>query len=271
MLAQLIIGQAGQVVDLQPLQPARGQIGRGADAGLILQDLKGNVRRFEGKGIAPVIPAADGKDLAAHFPHIGIAPLHDMGGGGEGLTELIEFIAGHGRDLRRLTGCDKSRASACCQKRVGAFMLKWIDIPPMWLLGFAALAWVQASYYPFGLGFGGAWADFAGGVLVGGGLVLMAMAFAEFRRHRTTVIPHQEAERLITSGIFKRSRNPIYLGDSLILLGLILRWDAVLALPLVPLFVWVIEKRFIIAEEDRLRRKFRRDFAHYCQKTRRWL
>lgn len=150
-------------------------------------------------------------------------------------------------------------------------MLKWIDIPPVWLLGFAILAWLQAAHAPLGLSFGGTWADFAGGLLVGGGLVLMAMAFAEFRRHKTTVIPHQEADRLITSGIFKRSRNPIYLGDALILAGLILRWDAVLALPLVPIFVWVIEKRFVIAEEDRLRRKFRMDFARYCEKTRRWI
>ena len=40
-------------------------------------------------------------------------------------------------------------------------MLKWIDIPPVWLLGFAALAWIQATHYPMGLDFGGAWADFA--------------------------------------------------------------------------------------------------------------
>ena len=150
-------------------------------------------------------------------------------------------------------------------------MLKWIDIPPVWLLGFAALAWMQAAYWPLGLGFGGVWADFAGGLLLGGGLVLIALAFAEFRRHRTTVLPHQEAERLITSGIFKRTRNPIYLGDALILAGLILRWDAVFSLPLLPIFVWVIEKRFIIPEENRLRRRFRADFARFCQKTRRWL
>ena len=150
-------------------------------------------------------------------------------------------------------------------------MLKWIDIPPLWLLLCAALAWVQATHFAFGLSFGGSWAEFAGGLLVGGGLVLMALAFAEFRRHRTTVIPHMDAERLISSGIFKRSRNPIYLGDVLILAGLILRWDAVLALPLVPIFVWVIEKRFILDEENRLRKKFRADFARYCQKARRWI
>ncbi len=155
------------------------------------------------------------------------------------------------------------------QKETG--VLKWIDIPPVWLAGAAALAWVQAAQYPAGLSFGGAWADFAGGLLVGAGLVLMALALMELRRHRTTPIPHLEAERLVTSGIYKRSRNPIYLGDALILAGLILRWDAVLSLPLVPVFVWVIERRFIVPEEDRLRRKFRMNFAQYCHKTRRWV
>ena len=150
-------------------------------------------------------------------------------------------------------------------------MLKWMDMPPVWLAGFLALVWMQAAYFPMGLGFGGGWADLAGGLLVGGGILLIVLAATEFRRHRTTIVPHREAERLIRSGIFTRSRNPIYLGDSLILAGLILRWDAVLALPLVPVFVWIIEKRFILPEEDRLRRKFRMDYAQYCEKTRRWV
>lgn len=149
--------------------------------------------------------------------------------------------------------------------------MKWIDLPPVWLAGFLAFAWIQAAYFGAGLDFGGPWADFAGGLLVGGGLVLIALAAAEFRHHRTTIIPHETPERMIRSGIFSRSRNPIYLGDALILAGLILVWDAVLALPLVPVFVWVVEKRFILPEEDRMRRKFRADFARYCQETRRWL
>ncbi|QYX58184.1 isoprenylcysteine carboxylmethyltransferase family protein [Roseovarius sp. SCSIO 43702] len=150
-------------------------------------------------------------------------------------------------------------------------MTKWIDLPPVWLAAFAALAWMQARYFDFGLDFGGAWADLAGGILVGGGLLLIALAIVEFRRARTTVMPHAEAERLIRSGIFKRSRNPIYLGDVMILAGLVLRWDAVLALPLVPILLWVLERRFVIPEENRLRRKFRADFARYCQTTRRWI
>ena len=149
-------------------------------------------------------------------------------------------------------------------------MLKWFDMPPVWLAGGLALAWMQAAHFSMGLDFGGAWSDLVGGLLVGGGIVLTLLAAAEFRRHRTTIVPHREPERLIQSGIFARSRNPIYLGDALILAGLILKWDAVLSLPLVPIFVWAIEKRFILPEEDRLRRKFRVDFSRYCEKTRRW-
>lgn len=150
-------------------------------------------------------------------------------------------------------------------------MIKWIDIPPVWLLGALIIAWVQSRDFTYGLSFGGAWADFVGGVLVGGGVLLMLLAVYEMNRQRTTVIPHRTPGSLVQSGIFSRSRNPIYLGDVLVLAGFILNWDAVLSLPLVPILLWVLEKRFVIPEEDRMRRKFRADFARYERKVRRWI
>jgi protein-S-isoprenylcysteine O-methyltransferase Ste14 len=149
--------------------------------------------------------------------------------------------------------------------------MKWIDTPPAWLMACVALAWCQARYLPMGLGFGAVWADFLGGLLVGGGLVLIGLAITEMRRQKTTILPHETPSHLVQSGIFKRSRNPIYLGDVMILAGLILYFDAVLALPLIPALTWILEKRFIIGEEDRMRRSFRADWARYEQKTRRWL
>ena len=149
--------------------------------------------------------------------------------------------------------------------------MKWLDLPPIWLIAALTVARVQAVWFPMGLSFGPVWADLLGGVLVGGGIVLMALAVHEMRRRKTTIVPHRDADVLVQSGIFSRSRNPIYVGDVLILLGLILYWDAVLSLPLVPVFVWIIEKRFVIPEENRLRRKFRAEFARYCQKVRRWV
>ncbi|NOD61829.1 MULTISPECIES: isoprenylcysteine carboxylmethyltransferase family protein [unclassified Ruegeria] len=149
--------------------------------------------------------------------------------------------------------------------------MRWIDVPPVWLAGFILLAWLQGRYVGLGLSLEGGLTDLISGVLIGGGVLLAVMAVVEFRRHQTTVIPHETPSAMVQSGIYKRSRNPIYLGDVLILAGLILRFDAVLSLVLVPVFVWVLERRFILPEEDRLRRTFRADFARYERKTRRWV
>ena len=149
--------------------------------------------------------------------------------------------------------------------------MKWIDLPPVWLAFALLLTSGIAKAQPPALALGGPATDFLGGLLVGGGLVLIMLAAYEMRRRRTTIIPHMEADHLVPTGIFKRSRNPIYLGDTLILAGLALRWEAPIALFLVPLFMFTITQRFILSEEDRLRRKFRADFARYCEKTRRWL
>ncbi|MCX8952991.1 isoprenylcysteine carboxylmethyltransferase family protein [Ruegeria sp. NA] len=149
--------------------------------------------------------------------------------------------------------------------------MRWIDVPPVWLIAFAVLAWAQARYMALGLSLESGLTDLLSGVLIGGGVLMAVLAIVEFRRHKTTVIPHETPTAMVQTGIYKRSRNPIYVGDVLILAGLILRFDAVLSLVLVPVFVWVLERRFILPEEDRLRRQFRTDFARYERKTRRWI
>ena len=149
--------------------------------------------------------------------------------------------------------------------------MKWLDVPPLWLLGFAVLAWAQAQYLSFNLSLAHPVTFLLSGLLVGGGIVLALLAVMEFRKHQTTIVPHQMPTNLIQSGIFGRTRNPIYLADVLILMGLCLWWDAILALALVPILVWVLERRFIVPEENRMRRIFRADFARYEQKVRRWL
>ena len=110
--------------------------------------------------------------------------------------------------------------------------MKWIDIPPVWLLAAVIATWFIGHAQPFGLSLDFPITQLLGGLLVGAGIILMALAAMEMRKQRTTIVPHKEADSLVTSGIFKRTRNPIYLGDAAILAGLALRWDAVLALVL---------------------------------------
>ncbi|WP_090199102.1 methyltransferase family protein [Yoonia tamlensis] len=149
--------------------------------------------------------------------------------------------------------------------------MKWIDIPPVWLGLAAVCVWMVGRVQPMALRFGGPFTDLLGGLAVGAGIVLMLLAAVEMRRHRTTIVPHRDADRLVTTGIFGRTRNPIYLGDLMVLAGLCLRWDAPVGLVLVALLMATLQQRFIIPEEDRLRRKFHAEFARYCQKTPRWL
>lgn len=147
---------------------------------------------------------------------------------------------------------------------------KWIDLPPVWLAGFAALAWLLQDRFP-DLAFGGGVARFAGGLAFGGGILLMALAASDMRRARTTLMPHEIPDRMVTTGIFGRTRNPIYLGDLLLLTGLLLWWEALWLLPLVLLLGWLLTDRFIVEEEGFLRRKFRADFARYERRVPRWV
>ncbi|MDU8944855.1 methyltransferase family protein [Ovoidimarina sediminis] len=147
-------------------------------------------------------------------------------------------------------------------------MSKFVDLPPVWLGLFAALAWGQSRLLPMNMF--GTFGDVAGGVLVVAGIGLALLAVREFARARTTVIPHQQPSALVSSGIFRLSRNPIYLGDAFILLGLVLWWDAVLSLVLVPAFMALIQARFIRAEEARLEAAFPEAFADYSARVARW-
>lgn len=143
------------------------------------------------------------------------------------------------------------------------------DLPPLWLALFLGVVWLMAQALAVSL-FGAPGDALAGGLLLSG-LGLMAMALREMARAKTTVIPHRAASRLVTTGIFRLTRNPIYLGDTAVLLAAILWWDVPLALPLVPLFMLVVRERFIRDEEARLRAAFAAEFEEWSTRVRRWL
>lgn len=142
-----------------------------------------------------------------------------------------------------------------------------IDIPPSWLALHIGAAWVLSFVSP--LVFGG-WGRALGQGLVLLGAVVMAAAALQMVLSRTTVIPRRNPSALVTGGLFAWSRNPIYLADAVILTGAILWLDAVLALPLVASFVWLIQTRFIHDEEARLTLAFGPEFDLWASRTRRW-
>lgn len=140
-----------------------------------------------------------------------------------------------------------------------------LDYPPVWLAGGIGLAYGQAMLLPLPR------FPVSGGFLVGLGLGLMLLAVIEFSRARTTVVPHEMPSALVTTGVYRHSRNPIYLGDALVLTGLCLIWGAWPSLVLVPVFVAVMTHRFILPEEARLRSRFGPAFEAWAARVRRWV
>jgi protein-S-isoprenylcysteine O-methyltransferase Ste14 len=110
-------------------------------------------------------------------------------------------------------------------------------------------------------------------VLVLAGFVAALLGFIAFRRAGTTVnaTTPQSTSSLVSGGIYRVTRNPMYLGFLLALVGLAVFLANALSLVLVPAFVAYMN-RFQIAPEERvLSEKFGEAFAAYKKKVRRWV
>lgn len=143
--------------------------------------------------------------------------------------------------------------------------MKWIDLPPVWTVAALLLTWNVPLAAPWGT------ASAPGFIALGSAAALIAASLVEFARARTAVFPRQSPSALITTGIFRLSRNPIYLADLLILAGFSLIWGKLLGFFLVPVLAWVLIRRFITGEEARLTTAFGAQYEAYMFQTRRWL
>ena len=143
-------------------------------------------------------------------------------------------------------------------------MIKEIDIPPLWLALALGVAWGLSRVWSVsgleGLGAG----------LILGGIGLLLSAVGSMVLARTSFVPRRDPTALVTGGLFRFSRNPIYLADAMILAGAILSWGAMLALPLIPLFMALITFRYIHDEEARLRSAFGAEYAAWAAHVPRW-
>ena len=103
-----------------------------------------------------------------------------------------------------------------------------------------------------------------------------AMALAgviAFRRRRTTVNPltPSASSSVVSSGVYRVSRNPMYLGFLLALAGWALFWSNAAAFLLLPVFVAYMTQYQIKPEERALLKKFGSEFAQYMARVRRWV
>lgn len=103
------------------------------------------------------------------------------------------------------------------------------------------------------------------------GFVLGVLASLEFRRVRAALDPKKRTRGLVTSGVYRYSRNPVYLGFVFMLIGLPLNggtyWGIILAWPLV-----VLMNNLVIKDEEAgLEKDFKAQYTDYASHVRRWL
>ena len=105
----------------------------------------------------------------------------------------------------------------------------------------------------------------------GGGIALSgALAFSRARTTVNPLSPHK-ASALVTGGIYRITRNPMYLGMGLVLVGWAVWLGNAAAWLALPLFVWLLNILQIKAEERILRQRFGADFDRYAARVRRWV
>lgn len=105
------------------------------------------------------------------------------------------------------------------------------------------------------------------------GVVVPLLAAWSFKRHRTTLNPLKphESTAIVQTGLFRFSRNPMYLGMALLLAGWSVALSNALACLLWPGFVFYITQFQIKPEEAALRQRFGSAFERYMQRVRRWV
>jgi len=143
-------------------------------------------------------------------------------------------------------------------------------LPPTYFVASLALMAALAFAWPLAPLFAWPWRAL-GVVPIAAGVWLNLAADRAFKERRTTVKPFERSSALVTDGVFGISRNPMYLGMVLILVGVALLLGALSPFLVTVGFAAIVETRFIPVEERMLSETFGDAWTRYRAKTRRWL
>lgn len=143
-------------------------------------------------------------------------------------------------------------------------------LPPVWLVLCLLVMVLLHLYFPV-VEFGAPGARYIGIALVVLGVGITIWAAALFKRAQTGIVPFSPATYLVLGGPYLWTRNPMYVGMALALLGSAVFLASLAPFFILPLFVLVINNRFILAEEHMLEEAFGEAYREYKAKVRRWL
>ena len=142
--------------------------------------------------------------------------------------------------------------------------------PPIVTLTSGLAIYLSTNLFPH---HGGLLLDFFSILLLICGIIIIRTAFLSFKNHQTTINPLNltKTSSLVNTGVFKYTRNPMYLGMIFILLSITLKFNLYGGLIVILLFFYFITKFQIIPEEKAMEKLFGQEFKNYKNATRRWL
>ena len=143
-------------------------------------------------------------------------------------------------------------------------------LPPIWLLVAVVLGLGLHFIFPIIQIVPMPW-RFLGLVPLVLGIAISSIAEGVFTRVGTTIHPFKEPKKMVTDGLFRYSRNPMYLGFVLILVGVAILLGSLAPFGIIPFFVWLLTARFIRVEEKFMNAQFGQDWLEYKSKVRRWM
>ncbi len=147
-----------------------------------------------------------------------------------------------------------------------------IALPPLIFLGFLAVATVLEAILSLPVPVAHSLASYVAGVaLAAGGFVMIAIGTRRFAAAGTNIPPTLPTTALVVDGIYGRTRNPLYLGTTLIYLGLSVAAGSLWAIGLLVPLLWVINVGVVKREERYLERKFGDAYRDYKARVRRWI
>jgi protein-S-isoprenylcysteine O-methyltransferase Ste14 len=143
-------------------------------------------------------------------------------------------------------------------------------IPPVYLLSTLILMWLLQQFLPV-YRFLEPPLAYAGIVVIFFGVIMAAISAGVFLKVDTGLEPFDEAKVLVTSGFYRFTRNPMYMGMFMMLLGVAFMFGAVSALIPVPVFFLIIRNNFVLGEERFCEAAFGQQYLDYKSKVRRWI
>ena len=150
--------------------------------------------------------------------------------------------------------------------------MKLLIPPPIVALISVGVIWLLARQLP-SLAFSFPWQSILAIVLISTGAVIDLICIGLFIHRKTTFSPlsPNRTAALVSSGLFKFSRNPMYVGQALAVAGAAIWFGNFIGLLMIPCFIIYLTKFQILPEEEILLRKFGNDYQDYQRRVRRWL